>query len=245
MKLSDMLAYTAEEYLDDRTDLLDGEADELWSDITLVRYFNEAEKRLCRRAWVLQDIGHPTAGVIVLATDKSLYHLHKSVLRVRVATPDDVDVPLSHWTDEQLMRPRPTDMDYWDINRAELFTPGVPLAISTDAATRTMRVVPAPSATQNGLRVILKVARMPVCELTLDKLEAEPEVDEQWHQEILCMYAAGKCLTHPNADASAKTEGRNILSQVEATIREARQEMLRAEGAEPRFQFASDTARIR
>ena len=57
MKLSDMLAFTAKEYLDDRTDLLDGEADELWSDTTLVRYFNEAEKRLCRRAWVLQDIG--------------------------------------------------------------------------------------------------------------------------------------------------------------------------------------------
>ena len=245
MKLSDMLAFTAKEYLDDRTDLLVGEADELWSDETLVRYFNEAERRLCRRAWVLQDIGHPAAGIVVLATGKSLYPLHKSVLRVRVATPEDVEVPLSHWTDEQLLRPRPIDMDYWDINRAEVFTPGVPLAISTDAGTRTMRVVPAPALKQNGLRVLLKVVRMPVCPLTLEKPDASPEVPEEWHQSILCMYAAGMCLTHSNVDASAKTEGRNLLAQVEATIREARQEMLRAEGAEARFQFASTTAMIR
>jgi len=244
MKLSEMLAYTTT-FLDDRTDLLSGENDSLWSDETLVRYFNEYERRLCRRAWVLTDVGHPVVGVVVLATGKSLYQLHKSILRVRVATPDDEEVSLAHWTDDQLARPRPADVDYWDVNRTELATPGRPLAISTDAGTRTLRVVPAPAAAQNGLRVILKVARMPVCPLTLEKPDASPEVPEEWHLEVLCLGAAGKCLMHPNVDASAKTEGRNLLAQVEATIREARQEMLRAEGAEARFQFASTTAMIR
>jgi hypothetical protein len=231
--------------LDDRTDLISGENDSLWSDATLVQYFNEYERRLCRRAWVLTDIGNPTAGVIVLATGKSLYQLHKSVLRVRVATPAEQEFPLSHATDAQLTEIRPTDKDWFDVNSTEIYTPGAPLAISTDAATRTMRVVPAPAAAQNGLRVILKTVRMPVCPLTLDKPDASPEVPEEWHSEVLCLGAAGKCLTHPNVDASAKTEGRNLLAQVEATIREARQEMLRAEGAEARFQFSSDTARIR
>ena len=42
----------------------------------------------------------------------------------------------------------------------------------------------------------------------------------------------------------AKTEGRRLLDEVEATINEARQEKERAEGATPAFRFASTTAFI-
>ncbi len=244
MKLSELLAYTAKEYLDDRTDLLDGEPDEIWKDETIVRYFNEAEKRLCRRAWALVDLGHPTAGTIVLATGKATYKLHPSVLYVYKATPSDEEVPLGRASDEQLTAQRPPDVDFWDVNRTSVVTPGRPLAISTDTGTRIMTVSPTPSSVENGLRVILKVARMPICPLTLEKPDASPEVDEAWHQEVLCMYAAGKCLTHPNVDATAKTEGARLLAQVEATIREAKQERLRAEGNTARPKFASITALI-
>lgn len=240
-----MLAYTAKEYLDDRTDLLDGEPDELWSDETLVRYFNEAERRLCRRAWAIIDIGHAAAGTVVLATGKATYKLHKSILAVLAATPTDEDIPLAHRTDAQLTSQRPPDLDYWDVNRSSVLTPGRPLAISTDAGTRLLRVSPTPSSVENGLKVFLKVARMPVCPLTVDKMDAEPEVDEQWHLDALCKYAAGKALTHPNIDASAKAEGRVLLAEVEATIREARQERERFMAAPPRYLFCSTTADIR
>ena len=39
MNLADMLTYTASEFLDDRTVLLDGDEDSLWSDSYLVRQF--------------------------------------------------------------------------------------------------------------------------------------------------------------------------------------------------------------
>ena len=63
-----MLAYTASEFLDDRTDPVEGDADSLWGDSYLVRQMNEAQKILCRRAWVIIDTDNPTAGRIVLAT---------------------------------------------------------------------------------------------------------------------------------------------------------------------------------
>lgn len=243
MNLREMLAATARDFLDDRTDLVDGEADSIFSDETLVRYFNAAEQRLCRRAWVLQDIGHPQAGVVVLVTDKATYKLHKSVLAVLSATPADTDFPLNRSSDNVVLGVRTPEQDFWDVNRITAFTPGRPLAITADAGTRTVRFVPTPSSTENGLRIGLKVARMPYCPLSLSDLNACPEVPEEWHL-LLCEYAAGKCLMHPNVDASAKTEGRNILADVEAKIKEARQEMNRLMLAEAKWVFASDTSRI-
>lgn len=242
MNLEELLEYTGKEYLDDRTELVDGDPDVLWPDKTLVRYFNEAQRRLCRRSWVLIDTAHAQAGVLVLGEGKSLYKLHKSVLRVISATPDGAAVPLPRTTAERLAGYRPQDPDYFDVNLVQALTPGAPLAYTTDAGTRLLQIVPEPAAAQTGLKLFLKVARMPACDLNLDKPKDAPEVDEQWHQDILCKYAAGKCLTHPNADATAKTEGRALLKEVEATIKEARQERERAEMAEPRFLFASTTA---
>jgi len=245
VKLVDLLEYTAEEYLDDRTALLDGEPDVLWSDKTLVRYFNEAQRRLCRRAWSLIDLGHPQAGVIVLATGKTIYNLHKSVLRVYSARLESDTLPLSRSTDDRLAGYRTVDPDFFDVNQPAAFTPGAPLVFTTDTGTRLLHIEPAPAAAQNGSRVLLKVARLPVCELTTDKPDESPEVAEEYHLDGLCKYAAGKALTHPNADASAKTEGRVLLKEFEDLVKEARQDRQRAEAAEPRFQFASTTASIR
>ncbi len=245
MKVSELLEYTAKEYLDDRTEMLDGEPDELWSDKTLVRYFNEAQRRLCRRAWLLKDVGNASAGILVLATGKALYKLHSSVLRVHSVTPEGAAVPLARTTDLLVTGYAPPDADFFDVNQIQPLTPGAPLAFTTDAGTRLLRIVPTPAAGQNGQRLILQVTRMPVCLLSTEKPEDEPEVPEEYQLDGLCKYAAGKCLTHPNVDATAKTEGRQFLREFEALVEEARQDRQRAEHAEPKFQFASVTAHIR
>ena len=243
MKLFELLEYTAKEFLDDRTELVEGDPDELWSDKTLIRYFNEAERRLCRRAWVLIDIGNPTAGVVTLATGKPVYALHPSILRVISATPEGAAIPLPRSTDDRVHAYQAPGADEpFDVNTVHAITPGAPRTYTTDAGMRLLRVVPTPAAEQSGLKLILKVARMPICSLSEDKPDASPEVPDEWHLDVLCKYAAGMCLTHPNADASAKTEGRRLLSEVEASIKEARQERQRAEAAESKFLYASTTA---
>ena len=241
MKLAELLEHTAGELLDDRTALIDGANDSLFSDELIVRYMNEGMRRLCRRAWVLVDIGHPQAGTIVLVTGKDRYTLDKSVLRVLDATVEDDVSPLPRHGDVALRSPRPYNPDFTYDLSGEAST-GRPYAFASDTATRQIRVYPTPTSTENGLRVTLRVVRMPYELLDVSKPDAEPEVSEEYHL-ALCDYAAGRCLTQSTSgDAGNKTEGRNLLDGFEALIKEARQDMTRAGMTSAVWNFASTTA---
>lgn len=245
MNLADLLEYTAKEFLDDRTDLLDGDPDEIWSDSFLVRQFNEAQRILTRRSWVIQDVGHATAGTIVLATGKSTYKIHKSVLRIHDGTPEDRDSPLARYEDVSLRTPHPHwDNDLaFDVNVPDTATPGRPVALATDAGTRLLRIYRTPSSVENGLRILLKVTRMPVTWLTLEDTDACPEVPEEYHQ-WLGDFAAGRALSLPNIDGQLKTDGKTILAEFAEHVKEARQDRQRAEMAPSRPAFTSTTATL-
>jgi hypothetical protein len=90
----------------------------------------------------------------------------------------------------------------------------------------------------------MKVARLPIKELTLDDIDASPEVPEEYHLQ-LCEYAAGKALTLPNVDADQKPEGRRLLAAFDLIVKEARQERQRAEAGTNRWNFSSTTAVLR
>ena len=251
-----MLRYAAEQYLDDRTQLVEGQEDSLWSDEFLVRQFNEAARILARRAWVIVEYGTPPAGVITLRTGVSLYPLHESVLRVYDGTPTTQVSPLGRTEDIQLRNtnllsqaPGSDAFDAYEVGeRASLAgnvtnTAGPPLAFASDAASRTLRVFPPPTSVQNGLKVVMKIARLPIVELTLDNMDGEPEVPAEFHLQ-LCEYAAGKALTLPNVDADQKPEGRRLLEAFDKIVKEARQERQRAEASTYRWNFASSTATL-
>lgn len=256
MRLEEMLRYTAKEFLDDRTDLVDGDNDSLFSDEYLCRMFNEAAKILCRRAWVIVEFGSVPAGVITLRTGVSLYPLHESVLRVYDGTPTTQAAPLGRTEDINLrdtsvITPYPADaFSAVELGSAASLAggsatlSGAPLAFATDAASRTARVFPPPTATQNGLKVYMKIARLPIKELTLDDTDAEPEVPTEFHLQ-LCEYAAGKALTLPNVDGDQKVEGRRLLAAFDQVVKEARQERQRAEASTYRWNFSSTTAVLR
>lgn len=247
MNLADLLTYTASEFLDDRTALVSGDPDSLWSDQFLVRQFNQAQRLLCRRAWVLIDYAHPTAGTIVLKTNVAQYDLHKSVLRVFFAVPSDdtTGKPLGRFTDLQLRVPQPSTLDElvdnFVITSPDWDGTGRPLGVATDSGSRTLRVYRTPSSTENGLKLYLKVARLPINWLTLDDLEAEPEVPEDWHDDLM-KYAAGRALTLPNVDNEQKAEGRRLLAEFDEAVKEARHDRQRAEMTPNTWYFDSSTA---
>jgi hypothetical protein len=241
MNLAELLEYTAAQYLDDRADLISGDPDNLWSDEFLVRQFNEAQRILARRAWVILEEGVAPAGVITLATGVPVYDVHKSVMRVLTATPTDQEWPLWNTSDKVLRFARPwTDLPF-DINNTTFESPGRPVAYSTDGGWRKLRVFRTPSAVENGLRVNLKVARLPVEWLTLDNTDAEPEVPADYHY-TLTTFAAGKALTLPNADGAQKAEGRALLAEFDAFVKEARQDRQRMFMEPGRWGFQTDTA---
>jgi len=241
MNLAELLEYTAAQYLDDRADLLAGDPDSLWSDEFLVRQFNEAQRILARRAWVIMEEGVSPAGYITLATGVPVYDVHKSVLRVLTATPADQEWPLWNTSDKVLRFARPfTDVPF-DINTTAFESPGRPIAYSTDGGWRKLRVFRTPSVKENGLRINLKVARLPVEWLTLDDTNARPETPEDYDY-ILTTFAAGKALTQPNADGQMKTDGRALLQEFDAFVKEARQDRQRMFMEPARWGFSSDTA---
>jgi hypothetical protein len=216
----------------------------------LVRYFNEAQRILTRRAWVIIETGVAPAGLVTLITGKVLYPLHKSVLRVFDATPTTQSAPLGRTDDFSLRNPSPLGADAFDVGAAasiagvDTTAAGPPYAIASDAGTRTLRVYPAPAAAQQGTKLSLKIARMPICFLSVDEMRGTPEVPDDYHM-WLCDYAAGRCLTGPNTSAVAKTEGRIMLKEFDEHVREARQERQRAEMGDSRWAFSSVTAGCR
>ena len=243
MNLEELIETTASQFLDDRTELLEGDSDDLWSDDLLVKFFNEGQRLLCRRSWVLIDTGNAKAGVITLVEDKTTYALHKSVLRVIYAVVEGEETTLTRYHESELLDPPTQFLENFDIDRASTTTPGAPLAIATDAGTRKLRVYPPPGEDQTGTRLLLKVARMPVCMLSLEEMTASPEVPEEYHLG-LCEYAAGRCLTLPNVSSAGKADGKIMLASFNAMVTEARRDRQRAERAPTRFRFASTTARL-
>jgi hypothetical protein len=241
VSLADLLDYTGKQYLNDRTDIVDGDPDSLWSDAFLVRQFNEAQRILARRAWCIIDEGVAPFGVITLVTNQPVYNLDKSIMRVLLATPTDQDWPLWRTSDTVLRAPRPwTDLPF-DINNTTLPAPGRPIAYSTDAGWRQMRVFRTPSLTENGLQIKLKVARLPYTWLTLDNVDAQPEVPEDYHY-MLATYAAGKALTVPNVDGAQKAEGRALLKEFDDFVKEARQDRQRMFMEPATWGFQTDTS---
>lgn len=229
MILEELLTYVGKEHLDDRTDLVDGEADSLWSDETIVRYLNEGQRILCRRSWVLVEIGQTPAGTIVLVQDKVLYPLHKSVLRVFDATYDADATPLQRLSDDAIRGRVFVDPEIpFNPDAYTVATPGRPIAMATDAGTRMLRLDRAPTATEAGKKLTLKIARLPICPLDAAKPEESPEIPEEWHLQ-LADYAVARCLMLPNVDSAAKVDGRLMLATWDRVVHEAKQERMRAE----------------
>ncbi|MBT9176370.1 MAG: hypothetical protein DDT20_00683 [Firmicutes bacterium] len=251
MTLGELLEYMGG-YLDDRgSSLVSGDPDMLWSDALLVRYLNKAASILARRAWCIIEYGVAPAGVITLTTRKVLYPLHPSVLRVFDATPTTQTGMLGRTDDARLRDPYPRGADAFDIGVAVslaggtgLVAPGPPIAFASDAGTRNLRVYPAPAAAQNGVRVLLKIARLPILELTLDNMEGEPETPRDYDLD-LCTYAAGRALTMPNVDSANKADGRALLKEFGEVCQEARRDRQRAEMSPGRWEFSSTTAVLR
>lgn len=239
MKLSELLDHVSVHVLDDRTAMLNGSPDALWSDEVLTRYFRTAEDIFCRKAWVLKDNVTASCCSITLVANQKDYPLHSSVLRVLSAKPNDSDIDLIPMTYDG-MRPRltPTGPDHFDVNVSYVDTPGRPYWFATDIATRILRVRPTPdTAAVTAIGTLnLRVARLPLVALAHTLPDNEPEIPDEYHLD-LCDYVAGKALSHPNADGEAASAAKDYLKMFFASVRSARGDIHVAEAAQPNWYF--------
>lgn len=240
MKTSELLEHITGPMLDDRAELLEGANDQLFRNSTVIRYLNEAESKLCREAWVLEDLTTAAICEITLALGVNSYALHKSILHVKAARLSDSDVDLLRvGYDDNRLLPIATvpDPDFWDINIALLENPGRPQRYSTDMGTRIIRVRAAPDAAAAALKLKLSVVRMPLVPMSEDNMDKVPEVPEEHHLD-LCKYAAGSCLANTaDIDADLRSLGRSWVAEFNEMCKKAKRDRERLQQSPPQFRF--------
>lgn len=236
MNLGELLTELRENILYDRSDRVAGTPDYLWSDATLVRYIDEAQRRLARRGLVLRDGTTEEVTDVTLCAGVSEYALHPAVMAVlsaRLAS-DKMDLARAgHTAFDTYHQPDPY---FFDTSQLSAVPPGKPLAYGTDEHVTgddndsfgvvTLRIFPEPSAAYKGALVKLRVVRMPIKRLSATDLTAVPEVPESHHLAMLD-WAAYLALRIVDVDAGMPARAAEFRASFEQHVQEARQEAMR------------------
>jgi hypothetical protein len=241
MTFQDLLDELRQNILRDRSDIVSGPSDQIWSDETLIRYINDGYRRFCRRTLLLRDGSTPQFTQINIREGQTLYELDPVVLAVLSARYEDDENDLPRAAHEDLNTMPYTDPLLWDVNMLSTSQPGRPRAFTTDesvtAGSQTLthvRVYPTPTSLETGKTLYLRVARLPAEMITLSNLCNEPEVSEDYHLDIL-NWAAFRALSNHDVDGDSKDRAATFKAAFEAVLEEAEQEAKRRMFSTTRF----------
>lgn len=236
MDLGDLLDELRKNILHDRSDRIAGDADQLWSDETLVRYIHEAQRRFARQALVIRDGTTPCVTQLRLQAGSDTYALHPSVLAVISARMEGDTSDLARTGHSSLQTRQVPDSYFFDPNALSVLNPGKPVAYATDeflsfddldsSGVATLRVYPVPDAAHTGALLRLRVVRLPVEPLRQDNLRGVPEIPEDHHLEMLD-WAAYLALRIVDVDAGMPARAAEFRSSFEAAVKEARKVAMR------------------
>lgn len=235
MELSELLYELRENILNDRSDRTAGDPDVLWSDESLVRYINEAQRRFARQGLIIRDGTTPSITQVTLQGGVEFYPLHKSILAVISARYEGDDFDLTRSGHSALDAYNAPDTHFHMPTRGAV-APGRPIAFATDemltvdpadssTGAVNMRIYPVPSADQDGVKVHLRVVRLPEKKLALDVHEI-PEIPED-HQLEMLDWAAYLALRVVDIDAESPNRANQFRQSFELHVREARKVAMR------------------
>lgn len=237
MLLQDLLSELRLNLLHDRSDRIDGSADDtLWSDDTLIRYIDEAQRKLAREGLVIRDGSTAEVTRVTLVAGQAQYTLHSSVLAV-ISAKYDTDqrdlVRVGHWF---LAGNRMPDPMVFDVNQVSVLTPGRPIAYSTDeevvnddsdsAGVSVLRVFPTPTSDEAGKIIYMRVIRLPIERLSKKRLKLAPEVPEENHLEMLD-WAAYLALRIQDQDAGNRAAAGDFEARFNALLKRAQRNAMR------------------
>lgn len=235
MKLSDLLSELRVNILNDRSDRVAGSADYLWTDDTLVRYINEAQRRFARKGLVIRDATTSEVVNVTLQTGIDEYVLHPAILAVLSARLDGEVRDLAR-TSHNILNLTPQTTDNWDLSIATTIAPNKPVAFTTDEQVSddddgtysvvTMKIFPAPSSDYNNTTLKLRVVRMPLDDLTVNNLSAVPEIPIDHHLDMLD-WAAYLALRIVDEDAGNIDRANQFATSFETHVQEARTVVMR------------------
>lgn len=217
MKLKDLLEELRVNILNDRSSRVSGSSDYLWTDTTLVRYINEAQRRFAVRSLIIRDATTPEVTRLALVAGVDTYTLHPSVIAVISAKLPDQRRDLAR-AGHSVFAVTGAATSNWDPSELMALPPGRPLAFSTDEQVAeaddatisavSLRIHPAPSAEFDGTVLQLRVVRKPIDPLVPHNLAAEPEIPADHHIEMLdwAAYLALRIVDHDAGEARRAAE---------------------------------------
>lgn len=234
MKLGELLDELRVNILNDRSDRTGGASDYLWTDATLTRYINEAQRRFARKGLVIRDSKTSDCCEVTLVAGQSEYTLHPAVLAVVSARLSTEKVDLARGGHAAFGTYHQPDSYYFDPGQLSSLPDGKPLAFSTDETVDqddngsfgavTLRVYPTPDAAYAGQKLKLRVVRLPLERLTASS--QIPEIPEDHHLEMLdwAAYLALRIVDH---DAGNPARANEFRASFEDHVRRARTDAMR------------------
>lgn len=236
MNLQELLDELRGNILRDVSDAIGGASDKLWTDDTLVRYINDGYRRFCRRTLLIRDASTPDVTQITLAVGVDRYPLHKDVLAVLTARIEGKEYDL-HKTTHDSLAGAVTNSDR-AIVTSNTPPSQEPRWFAMDEENRILRLSPNVGADFDGKIIQMRVARMPKAVLTVDDLEAELEVDEDYHLDIL-EWAAYRALRNHDTDVENIGKATSHKNRFNEVVAEAEEDSRRAMFAPVEFVFNS------
>lgn len=210
-------------------------SDQLWTDARLVRYINEAQRRLARRGLMLRDGSTPECCQVQVVAGQTLYPLHNSVIAVLSARYGSDNTDLARGGHAALGTYRMPDTFFVDPTGLSNLPPGKPLVFSTDEQVSkndygtfnkvTLRLYPKPSADYTDI-INLRVIRLPIERFSVDNPDAYPEVPEDYHLDMLD-WAAYLALRITDNDAGDDERAEKFAKSFEDHCVTARKEVMR------------------
>ncbi len=240
MLLGELLTELRDNQLRDKSDQVAGSAsDQLWTDDTLIRYISQAQSKFATLTSCIRDASTPAVCQLkVVPLTPSIFSLHPSVIAVLSARYPDDHADLARTSHDVFNNYHTPDRRFYDSAYLTSYTPGKPLAYSTDEGmaqddygafnTMTFRTYPDVGA-GFGATIALRVIRRPINHLSTANLNARLEIPEHYHMDILD-WAGYLALRGPDLDV-AGGDGKGTADKLRAsfmqTIKDAKRDMQR------------------
>jgi hypothetical protein len=232
MNLREMLEELREGILHDKSDQLPGSdnSDYLWSDRTLVRYINEAQRKFCIDALILRDGTTNEVTRVQMTPYQNEYDLHPSVIAVLSVKCEGDRADLARAGHSSFDTYHMPDSYYFDPSQLSQLPPGKVVAYDTDEwvnqddngsfGVMNLRLYPKPSLNHVQL-MKLRVIRKPLYKFSVENLDAVPEIPEEHHMDILD-WAAYLALRKVDRDAEDTGRAENFKASYLQHVEEAK-----------------------
>ncbi|MBV6342489.1 DUF6682 family protein [Candidatus Magnetobacterium casense] len=165
MTLSELIVAARVSFLEDNV------SPQLWSDLELKRYANEAEVEACRRSELLFDSTTPDVCQIAVVADVATYPLHSKIRRIVSAILGSSDYVLRQFARHQMDRQTGPLLNW-------RFSSGQPSGYLVDVTS--IRFFPTPVSADT---VSLEVVRFPLHDMV--NVNDTPEIPESYHYGLV------------------------------------------------------------